>query len=480
MRLIVVGAGGVAREMLRGLSDVWDVTVVDQNPGRLALAEKLRAIDIVEGDGSSRIVLQRAGLKDADGLVAATDDDDSNLEACRLALEMDVTRLAAIASEPERLREYRAMEVPAFSPDRLTARHIEITLEPRRVKSATFAEGKAEAIEFRIAADSPVRGRPLAEIHSDMWLVATILRRGELIVPRGSSVLVQDDLVTVIGAAEDYASIVRSFSSGEARFPIDFGKEIVVGLDSRDDLHGSVAEAVNLTRNSSAERLVVVHRGLDRINDEGEAAALQALLTEVAAADGIQVRSTAIDGRPTPERVAAAGAQGNTGVVVLPAPRGTSFRSRRATAKLLHIMRDAGKPALFSRGIDHYDRVLVSARETPGGIAAQRAAIDLAAYSQAMLVGVAVMPPVFMALSESRDDARRALDRLQEEASVQAVSLRRRLRQGNPARVIEDLAGPGLVVLGMPQERLSAFRPSVATHVLHRVPSSVLLVPAAE
>ena len=158
MRAIVVGAGGTTRELLRRLGERWDVVVVEADESRLALAEGIRDFERVIGDGSSAVVLRRAGLDGADAVIAGTPDDDANLEALRIAQEAGVLRVVGIAADPERLPDYRTLGVPVFAPDSITARNVEVLLEPRRVASTTFAQGKAEAIEFRRVARCSGRG----------------------------------------------------------------------------------------------------------------------------------------------------------------------------------------------------------------------------------------------------------------------------------------------------------------------------------
>ncbi|MFZ0492463.1 MAG: NAD-binding protein, partial [Acidimicrobiia bacterium] len=128
MNLILVGAGGVTRDLLRGLGERWSVTVIDVDSQRLALAASIRPLAKVVGDGSSRVILERAGLSDADALVAATNSDPVNQEACRIARESGLLRVVSIAANPEQLGVYRSLGIAAFSPDRLTARRIEINL----------------------------------------------------------------------------------------------------------------------------------------------------------------------------------------------------------------------------------------------------------------------------------------------------------------------------------------------------------------
>jgi len=236
VQLIVVGAGGITRDLLRGLSEAWQVTVVDNDQERLELLRGVRAGEtrLELGDGTSRVVLERAGLDRTDAVVAAIGNDRANLEVCRIARSAGVPRIAAVAAGPESINAYRGEDFVAFSPARLTARRLEIQLEPRRVSSAAFAEGMAQAVEFRIAADSPLVGRPLRELELERTLIAAISRRGALIVPHGANVLEEGDLVTVVCATADYPMVARAFTSATARFPADLGG-LVARIEAADE-----------------------------------------------------------------------------------------------------------------------------------------------------------------------------------------------------------------------------------------------------
>ena len=481
MKAIVVGAGGTTRDLLRRLGDLWDVTVIDTDEERLQRAAQVRTITVFRGDGSSRVVLDEAGLSQADALVAASNNDAVNLEACRLALDAGLLRIVAVAADPEQLSDYRELKLPAFSPDRLTARRIEINLEPRRVDSAAFADGMAEAIEFRIASDSPLRGRALKDLHSESWLVAAILRQGRLIVPHGESVLHADDLVTVVGAASDFSTIVRTFSTAEARFPIDFGKHVAVWMETERDLIGPVEEAFNITRNSAAESLLVVHPDPASISDETQVEVLQRLIEQVTHRhEGIDVITRGVDPAQGEDLFSVA-ASGNVGILVAAQPIGGRPVRRQRLSKLLHAVSELDLPLLLASGQHPYQRIVTSARETAAGRAAGRAAIDLAVYTNLPVIGVAVVPPAFIAGEDVKDEAVRAVARLREEAAVQGVTVKRRIRQGNPVRVLQEMVGfGGLLVLGYPHRNPTTFVPGIVGHVVERSTSSVLLVPSQE
>ena len=109
MRAVVVGAGASARELIRRLGDSWDVTVIDPDPERLMLAEKIRPMETVEGDGSSALVLRDADIAHAVTVVAATGFDDVNLEVTKLAKVAGVEHVVSVVRLPDRLDEFRAV-----------------------------------------------------------------------------------------------------------------------------------------------------------------------------------------------------------------------------------------------------------------------------------------------------------------------------------------------------------------------------------
>ncbi len=127
-----------------------------------------------------------------------------------------------------------------------------------------------------------------------------MLRDNELIIPHGATQFEVGDRVTVVGAAADYAGIVDTFTSGESRFPLNFGRKVAVVLDSSDDLDVTVSEALSLVRNSQADELMVLHRDLAVERDVSRAEQVEHLLEKLEAkAEGV-----AVDARPGPRFVA--------------------------------------------------------------------------------------------------------------------------------------------------------------------------------
>jgi nucleotide-binding universal stress UspA family protein len=343
------------------------------------------------------------------------------------------------------------------------------------VSSGAFADGRAEAVEFRITPDSPLRGKQLKELGSAAWLVVAILRNGRLIIPHGGSTLESGDRVTVVGAAADYSSIVATFTAGEAKFPLDYGRVVVMAVKDRAEAEEIVVEAARLVRSSFAERLLVVHPQEERVS----ASFVAAHLTEFAPwfTDDIDVDAQAVAGDPSVAAFPVA-ADNEGGVIVVAGPGGGPIESRRALVGPIRAARAAGLPVLFARGSDPYAHIVVSAFDSPAADAAARAAIDLAAVGGIPLIAAAVTPPAFTTGTDAGERVGETAARIREEAAVQGVTVVRRVREGNPVRVLEAIvAGVGLLVLGMPTRTPSLLVPGTAGHLVRRSRTSVMLVP---
>ncbi len=86
MRVVICGAGHVGYNVAAYLSrDANDITIVDTDHNLIKAATSELDINGVVGHPSSPEVLAKAGLADADIIVAAGPDDDVNMVACQVA-----------------------------------------------------------------------------------------------------------------------------------------------------------------------------------------------------------------------------------------------------------------------------------------------------------------------------------------------------------------------------------------------------------
>ena len=83
MKVVIVGAGEVGFHVAQRLANEGrQVVVVDVAPSRLDYVQSHVDVGVIEGNGASPAVLERAGVADAALFVAVTSDDHVNLSAC--------------------------------------------------------------------------------------------------------------------------------------------------------------------------------------------------------------------------------------------------------------------------------------------------------------------------------------------------------------------------------------------------------------
>ena len=221
MNIIIAGDGKVGSMLTRQLSsEGHDITVIDSDAAVLQQSVERYDVISVHGNCASMGVLQQAGVKDADLLIAATNADEVNLLCCTTAHALN-PRLHTIARirNPEYTEQiYRMRDVFGLSmvinPENQAATEIDRLLKyPGFLRRDTFAQGKTEIVELRVDASSKlcnVRLMDLRSIVKCQVLVCAVLREGSAIAPRGDFVLREGDRIFVTALSQNLATLLKN------------------------------------------------------------------------------------------------------------------------------------------------------------------------------------------------------------------------------------------------------------------------------
>jgi trk system potassium uptake protein TrkA len=113
MRAVIIGCGrtgAVLAETLQTLD--YDVTVLDTNTRAFDRLPESFSGNAVRGDGTDEDVLRRAGVADADLLIALTEGDNRNIMCGQLATEvLGVRRVIVKINDPVRAEAYASLGV---------------------------------------------------------------------------------------------------------------------------------------------------------------------------------------------------------------------------------------------------------------------------------------------------------------------------------------------------------------------------------
>ncbi len=250
MQIIILGAGQVGTGMAHSLSrEDNDITIVDTDADRLRQMQEKLDIRTVQGHAAHPQTLIRAGIEDADLLIALTNSDETNMVACQVAYSLFNTpmkvarvRAADYLEHPELFdREHSPIDV-LISPERLVTEHVQRLIEiPGALQVLDFAGGKAQLVATRAFPDGPLVGRELKSLKEKLpdgvdARVAAIFRDDQAIIPEGDTVIEVDDIVFFLAATRDIPTVMRELRrmSGPAnRIMLAGGGNIGAGLAKR-------------------------------------------------------------------------------------------------------------------------------------------------------------------------------------------------------------------------------------------------------
>ncbi|MDY6781279.1 MAG: NAD-binding protein [Cyanobacteriota bacterium] len=132
MYLIIVGAGKVAAGLVEIARDRGHKVALIEKDSELArnIIQKYD-IDVYNADIASGDILDEAGVKRADAIIATTEDDSTNLMAMVLGKENGVETLIATIAESKHQAMFERLGVRVLThPEKIVARALVNILEP--------------------------------------------------------------------------------------------------------------------------------------------------------------------------------------------------------------------------------------------------------------------------------------------------------------------------------------------------------------
>ena len=111
MKIIIVGIGKVGYAIAEQMTgENHDLVVIDRNSAVLDHVDSMLDVMCVEGNGASASVLLEAGVREADLLIAVSENDEVNLICCLMAKKLGAgDRVYVIGTPAETTRVLRSM-----------------------------------------------------------------------------------------------------------------------------------------------------------------------------------------------------------------------------------------------------------------------------------------------------------------------------------------------------------------------------------
>ncbi|MDP2520180.1 Trk system potassium transporter TrkA [Shimia thalassica] len=232
MKVIICGAGQVGWQIARHLSgEKNDVTVVDSNPELVSRATDTLDVQGIAGFASYPDILDKAGARDADMIIAATYSDEVNMVTCQVAhsvfaIPRKIARLRsqsyldAIYSDLYR-RDHMPIDV-VISPEREVAEAALKRLSaPAAFDTETFLDGRVQMLGLTLDEECPVVNTPLRQL-TDLFstlkaVVVGVRREGTLFAPEPNDQLFVGDEIYVFTFTEDANRTMEVFGKDQKK-----------------------------------------------------------------------------------------------------------------------------------------------------------------------------------------------------------------------------------------------------------------------
>jgi trk system potassium uptake protein TrkA len=216
MKVLIVGGGQTLYFLCRNFAAKgYNVVVINRDRAQCIQLARTLTATVVCGDGSDVSILEEAGAREADAVLAITPYDQDNLVICQMAsLQFGVPRILALANDPENAEVFAKLGVSAFSTTQIVGSLIEQQASLEQITNLLpVGEGRVNVTEILLDADSPVAGKCLKDIElPENALIAVVIRDSRPIVPRGPNDLQAGDRVVLITLPENHESVLKAIT----------------------------------------------------------------------------------------------------------------------------------------------------------------------------------------------------------------------------------------------------------------------------
>lgn len=225
MKIVIVGAGEVGYHIAGRLAvEHKEVVVIDRNPEALRRVSDNLDVQAVEGSGGNPAVLEEAGVREADILLAVTDSDETNLLACLMAdiISRSTKKLIRLRdADYDRYHEAFREKAPhidtIINPEIEVVRTIDRLMSvPGAVDVGEFAEGRVKFVGVQMEEKTRLSGIRLMDIPQELEeqriLIAAIVRNEKLIIPQGKDKLLPGDLIYFISEESKLMETLKIFN----------------------------------------------------------------------------------------------------------------------------------------------------------------------------------------------------------------------------------------------------------------------------
>ncbi len=222
MFVLIAGGELIGAELTsRLLARDHRVLLIEHKPDILdRIHRELPTEAIFHGDPALPLVLEQAGIRNAQVLIALTRHDATNLVLCYTAKTIyGVPRTIAGINDPRNAWLYNKtfkVNIGLDTTEILAHLIEEETTMGDMMTLLKLRRGQYSLVEQRILANAAILGTPIKDLDlPENCVIVAVIRKGDLVVPRGSTVFQVNDEVLALTDAKAAEELAQLFDQAQ-------------------------------------------------------------------------------------------------------------------------------------------------------------------------------------------------------------------------------------------------------------------------
>lgn len=220
MNVVITGAGAVGFQLARQLVDTGhDVVLIEKDRGQANYVSSRLDCMVINDVGNNLTVLRNAGCETADYFIAVTDSDEVNMIACALVQSefpnlKTVARVRNLDYGTEKITNRQMLGINYIvNPEIEAARAIIQSIRRGALSDVMlFQHAQLQIRPVSVASGSLFCDKTLQQAAGQLtvpFLIATVMRDNEYIVPSGDTILRSGDILYLVASEEDFEMIFQ-------------------------------------------------------------------------------------------------------------------------------------------------------------------------------------------------------------------------------------------------------------------------------
>lgn len=484
-KYIIIGLGSIGLELLKKIPRDIDLVCIDIISELEATAKNIREdCTFFPGDSTSRLVLEAAGVDEADGVIITTTAEKVNIETARILKEhFNTGRVIAIGTTTAGIEALEDLGVEVESMFTASAVAIRNRLAQASRAAHAIGLGKEEILEVEVHPYSRLANRPLRTLTPLRWRIGIIYRDENILVPRRDTVLKPRDRVIILGEPAVLKTVSEILTFKFEQFPLEYGSTAISYLTG-NETEDFFNELDYLFSVFPLNRMIFIYSK----KASGKAESIDKFIKKINIKNH-EARKSSLAALPSIEE-AVSDLKGDLGIIVMAKDvlSLSNFNFFRVNSNLFlnSLIHKFNCPLILTAGTFPYEKACVPCIESMHIQSTMETAFEITSSLHNEITALLINPSKYISSDEDINEFQAMKKTLNDVSSMYKMSANNKVLDGNPVKsVIASLPDFNLLITGTAGWKRHRWLPSflspdVVWDIVRESSISMLLLPVVE